>query len=990
LGIVVSAAGKHLDPNRISRLLDLPIPTSKEGLHALLCSYNFVRIFIPEFSILASPLYAATKGIIWKGPGSGRSKGTREVDPEFRWTEVLDRALRQLKEALLSAPILLCPDYSQALFLSVDACLKGEGWVLWQIKKGKDGVLIPVAIHYGSTKYSDTESAWEVTRQEAHAIQSALKDVYDYVFSCHFYLLTDHRNLTFLSSSVNRAVIRIRHFMQQFNMTVVHVPGAWNNPADGISRLEAVNLPISTATNLISATSVHSENLLSTERGTDPCSGELEENDYCLKIGQQPASVFYTSGQLSTSCCSWDNCLLCKPLLYEEPEDEAFCFLSQSLQSTEPKSSYDIIEDNSCWDDNWDILEQVLNETSEVPNSKVFLTRKQSLEIASDWNRVQINASGLFPKLDDSLNEPEGDWIPNMKPSRSSKSLLVSKIWEPPCEEGPKTQLSETESNGNCQPESMVHDNSSGTTFQEVSGANKEPEVVPRSNLNPLENLTINVGTLHQPRRTVSWKTPGVEPLQPISAAEILSMSTQTSPMDFRALTVYSPKFEDFKTIHNNEVGHHGLEHSYRKLMIKFGSKWAEEKWTATAVRNDLKAFLLNCPICQKVRGLQDKIKSKHSFVSSRPFIEVSYDFVVFEKTDRNGNRYLIVAVDNFTKLVEMKPTPTRGSENVAQFLMELKSRYGPINRLRSDREKAFSSLIVTKLNELMGTDTLPCIVYHPQANSVCERQNQIIMNHLRSLVYGAHLGTDSIYSWSDLIPIVFSIVNNTPKSPLAISPLSMIYGIFANFERPLFPPRPLGEITNPVDFVDGLVEWQNKLLDIAEEAQSKHFQKLVDTSESYKSFQEGDFVLQLKKSTGLRGKLITRWIGPRLVLNRRENDPSHPVLDLFDLITSQTIEASIDDCRLFHTGWFDESTMVQDLHRLAALDKEEYEVEAILNHRLVVAKGKTKAKPTDYWFKVKWAGFSEEENSWEPYSALKNLAPLEEYLLQHPELKFK
>jgi hypothetical protein len=937
LGFVVSAAGKHLDPNRISSLLDIPTPTSKEGLHALLCSYNFVRIFIPEFSILASPLYAATKGIIWKGPGSGRSKGTREIDPEFQWTEVLDRALRQLKEALLGAPILLCPDYSQALFLSVDACLKGEGWVLWQIKRGKDDILIPVAIHYGSTKYSDTESAWEVTRQEAHAIQSALKDVYDYVFSCHFYLLTDHRNLTFLSSSVNRAVIRIRHFMQQFNMTVVHVPGAWNNPADGISRLETANLPISTATNLISATMVQSENLLSTERGTDPCSARLEGNDYYLEVGQQPASVFYTSGQVSTTGCPWGNCLLCKPILDEESEGEAFCLFSQSMQGSEPKLSDGRIEDRSDWDNNWDILEQVLDESSEVSHSKVLLTRNQSVEMASDWNQVQINASGLFPRLDTGFDESEGDWLPNMELSRSSKSLPVSRIWEQPLEESPKL------------PQPL--------------------EESPKTQ-QPLED------------------SPKIQ--SPISATELLDISTQTSPMDFRALTIYSPKFEDFKSIHNNEIGHHGLDHSYRKLMIKFGSKWAEEKWTATAVRNDLKDFLLSCPICQKVRGLQEKIKSKHSFVSSRPFIEVSYDFVVFEKTDRNGNRYLIVAVDNFTKLVEMKPTSTRGSENVAQFLMELKSRYGPINRLRSDREKAFSSLVVTRLNELMGTDTLPCIVYHPQANSVCERQNQIIMNHLRSLVYGAHLGTDSIYSWSDLIPIVFSIVNNTPKSPLAISPLSMVYGIFANFDRPLFSPRPLGEITNPVDFVDGLVEWQNKLLDLAEEVQSNHFKKLVDTSESHKSFQEGDFVLQLKKSTSLKGKLITRWIGPRLVLNRRENDPTHPVLDLFDLVTSQTLEASIDDCRLFHTGWFEEPTMVQDLHRLAALDKEEYEVETILNHRLVAPKGKAKAKPTDYWFKVKWAGFSEEENSWEPYSELKTLAPLEEYLSQHKELQFK
>jgi hypothetical protein len=154
-----------------------------------------------------------------------------------------------------------------------------------------------------------------------------------------------------------------------------------------------------------------------------------------------------------------------------------------------------------------------------------------------------------------------------------------------------------------------------------------------------------------------------------------------------------------------------------------------------------------------------------------------------------------------------------------------------------------------------------------------------------------------------------------------------MVYGIFANYDRPLLSPRSCEEPTNPVDYVDGLVEWQNKLLDLSEDIQSRHFEKLTHQDKKYRTFQEGDFVLQLKTSSGARGKLITRWIGPRLVLNRRDNDPAHPVLDLFDLVTSQTIESSIDDCRLFHTGWFDEPTMVQDLHRLAALDKEEYEV---------------------------------------------------------------
>lgn len=922
LGFVVSSEGKHLDPNRISSLLDIPTPTSKEGLHALLCSYNFVRTFIPEFSTIAAPLYAATKGIIWKGPGSGRSRGTREFDPQFLWTDILDRALRQLQELLLSSPILLWPDYAIALFLSVDACLKGEGWVLWQIRKGKDGSLIPVAIHYGSRKYSETESAWEVTRQEAHAIQSALKDVYDYIFSCHFYLLTDHRNLTFLTSSVNRAVIRIRHFMQQFNMTVVHVPGTWNNPADGISRLDVENLPLQSASDLVSATTVQADDFLHVNRGQQPSSSSLEPGDYILDVGPKTASALFTYGN-SGSKCPWGTCLLCNPTIMEEPSPKALCLFSHSDQFSETDEQSVTEEEYD-----WEISEQVLLNSYE---SKVLLTREQSRKEALTWNLKQKTESAQSALLNSQFVETtESEWIPEMEESRLAKTLTAS-----------------------------------SENFIPAPSGDPSP-----GDLQDLAALQ------HQPR---------------IPPTEFVDISTQTTPADFRAVFIRSPLLEDFKAIHNSESGHHGFDHSYRKLMVRCGSKWAEENWTATSVREDLKLFIKNCPICQKVRGLQDKVKSKHSFISSRPFIEVSYDFIVFDTPDKNGNRYIIVAVDNFTKLVEMKAVPTRGAEEVATFLMELKARYGPINRLRSDREKSFTASVVSKLNTLAGTDTLQCIVYHPQANSVCERQNQIIMNHLRPLVKEAKLGPDSAYAWSDLLPFVFSIVNNTPKLPLAISPLSMVYGIFANYDRPLLDPRPSGEQTNPIDYVDGLIEWQNKLLDISEGIQSLHFEKLSqrdNRDKSFRSFQEGDFVLQLKASTGARGKLTTRWIGPRLVLNRRENDPTHPVLDLFDLVTSRNIEASIDDCRLFHTGWFDETTMVQDLHRLAALDKEEYEVEKILEHRPPGSTRARNVKSSDYWFKVKWSGFSDEENSWEPYSALKSLTPLEEYLSQYPLLK--
>ena len=128
LGFVVSKDGKHLDPSRIIALLESSLPRSKETLHSMLSSFTFVRMFIPNFASIAAPLYEATKGIIWKGPQSGKSKGIRMVDPDFVWTDEMKRAYEQLKAALLDAPILVTPDYLLPLFLSVDASLRGEGW----------------------------------------------------------------------------------------------------------------------------------------------------------------------------------------------------------------------------------------------------------------------------------------------------------------------------------------------------------------------------------------------------------------------------------------------------------------------------------------------------------------------------------------------------------------------------------------------------------------------------------------------------------------------------------------------------------------------------------------------------------------------------------------------------------------------------------------------------------------------------------------------
>jgi hypothetical protein len=965
LGMVVSKKGKHLDPSRIISLLEAVRPRSKITLQALLCSYNFVRMFIPNFSSIVSPLYDATKGIVWKGKGSDKSKGIQEVDPDFHWTETMTRAYDQLRSALLEAPILVTPDWNFPLFLSVDASIRGEGWVLWQLLPTTvPGQKVAVAILYGSRKYDETEAAWETTRQEATAIRDALIDVDEYVFGQSFYLFSDHLNLRWMHNSINRAVIRMRNFLSQYRMTIVHCPGIWNN-ADSHSRLEH-NLEttrIASDLNSITVARLQEGKPMLISIGTDTNQDNADKfNEGTVKPvcaykdthDTERVTALNTSTSFITGKCHMTNCSICTdmPDLSDDSEssgdedDEneakpftnAKCFMTQETREAYAHEMYMNVE----WTG---VISQVLHSTHST------MSPTELTVAASEWNSKEMKT----PCLTDTL--PQQD----------------------------KEDAEDYEWCGHIERSSLVYRTAS----------------LPKEKRPGCSSIVATVDTSVKKDITTAPGSPATaEQLAPRACVEICTVQTQTSPEDFRALTVKIPANEEFAAVHGGVNGHHGLDYSYRKLFVNCGSKWANERGEATKVREALKLYIEACPVCQKVKSMRDKVKTKHSFIISRPFLEVSYDIVVFTDEDKNGNRYLLVAIDNFTKLVELKAVRNKDAETVAQFLLEIAGRYGHIARLRSDRDPAFTSLIVTYLNKIRATEDVFCIPYHPQANSICERQNAIIMQHISAMCVGLSLGPETKAGWSDLIPFVFSILNNTPKNPLGISPLAMVYGVFANYERPLLPSTNLqGEQSNPVAYVETLAAFQNQLLMIAENIQSNHLNKYVrkydkelratnakaGTTDAPKKIESGEFVIINKKAKGGNSKLTPKWVGPRLVLNRENNDPEHPVVEVIDLTDMTTAQVSIDDCVVFNTGWFDELTMMQDLVRLSASDKEEFVVERICGH---LPAGTKRTKPlSECFFKVKWKDFDDTESSWEPWASVKDLEPFLLYAIDNPLL---
>ena len=116
LGHVVGRDGVQTTEDKVEKVRDWPIPTSPTEVRQFLGLTSYYRRFMKEYARKAKPLHRLT-----------------EKDREFVWTEECDNAFSQLKQTLITAPVLAYPDPAVPFILDVDACNVGLGGVLSQM-----------------------------------------------------------------------------------------------------------------------------------------------------------------------------------------------------------------------------------------------------------------------------------------------------------------------------------------------------------------------------------------------------------------------------------------------------------------------------------------------------------------------------------------------------------------------------------------------------------------------------------------------------------------------------------------------------------------------------------------------------------------------------------------------------------------------------------------------------------------------------------------
>ena len=145
LGHVVSGEGIRCDPEKISQVVNWPVPTTVKQVRGFLGLASYYRKFIPSFSELAGPLTNLT-----------------QKDEPFEWTGSSQVAFETLKSKLTTAPVLSYPMPEEGLFvLDTDASNRSIGAVLSQEQQGEERV-IAYASHTVQNKITvqQRKSSW--------------------------------------------------------------------------------------------------------------------------------------------------------------------------------------------------------------------------------------------------------------------------------------------------------------------------------------------------------------------------------------------------------------------------------------------------------------------------------------------------------------------------------------------------------------------------------------------------------------------------------------------------------------------------------------------------------------------------------------------------------------------------------------------------------------------------------------------------------------
>ena len=210
--------------------------------------------------------------------------------------------------------------------------------------------------------------------------------------------------------------------------------------------------------------------------------------------------------------------------------------------------------------------------------------------------------------------------------------------------------------------------------------------------------------------------------------------------------------------------GHLGEEKTLGKLKQRF-------YWPGHF--QDVQDWCKTCGICATRKTNAPKARAPLTSIQvGSPMQIISVDVMGPFPENNNGNKYILVAVDHFTKWSEAYSIPNQEAATIADVLTrEWFFRYSPPETLHSDQGRQFESQLMYELCKILKIKKTRTSPYHPQGDGTAERFNRTLLNMLAIAAKSNHL------HWESYIRPLCMAYNTSVHSSTGFTPFYLMFG---------------------------------------------------------------------------------------------------------------------------------------------------------------------------------------------------------------------
>ena len=404
-------------------------------------------------------------------------------------------------------------------------------------------------------------------------------------------------------------------------------------------------------------------------------------------------------------------------------------------------------------------------------------------------------------------------------------------------------------------------------------------------------------------------------------------------------------------------AGHQGIERTYATIHRMF--YWPR-------MNNDIRQYVKSCDSCQRIKASQQVPGGllQPLPIPTRPWEQVSMDFIVQLPKTKAGFDAIVVFVDTFSKMTHFAPTMTTATapDTARLFFDHVFRLHGLPTSIVSDRDAKFTSKFWKTLFQTLGTKLAMSTAFHPQTDGQTERANRTLEDMLRA--FTSYRQDD----WDLQLTAAEFACNNAPNASTGMSPFKINAG-----RDPLNPYGSLTKIPDHIPASHDFLEEISNATKIAHDAlviAKANQEKNANKSRRDVQFEVDDQVLLSSAHINLASqakrpskKLQHRFIGPYRIIQKVS-----PVAYKLDIPQTLKIHP------VFHVSilrpYSDPASIthrppsIPPPNPISIQDREEFEVERILDHR---------KQHNHQEYLVKWVGYPDYDASWEPAAHLEH-----------------